>query len=168
MKLPQTIWKKLMLGGMLILLAAAVSLLIKEALDTKAPASAVPTLTVECNGAPLSSDCVFPAAYEWNFLTGPERQTMPNYIPEVILDQAIPASVLPQLPLRFVFSQDTISVSISRSALQGAGDFIAQQPDREGRLFTPTEAGQYIYKIEASFNRGSVVYYFVINVTQMY
>ena len=93
MKLPQTIWKKLMLGGMLILLAAAVSLLIKEALDTKAPASAVPTLTVECNGAPLSSDCVFPAAYEWNFLTGPERQTMPNYIPEVILDQAIPASV---------------------------------------------------------------------------
>ena len=50
MKMPKTYLAKILLGAVLICIAGGISLLLKDALDTKSPTSAVPILTVESNG----------------------------------------------------------------------------------------------------------------------
>ena len=167
MKLPKTFFQKLIVGSVLIFLAAGISLLIKDALDTKTPTSALPILTVKCNDVPISTDSVHMAEYQWNFWTSVER-LVNNYNPSDMKEQVIATNVLPHVPLEIEYSRSAISTTLSRATSVDSVDFTVVEPDKSGNIYTPPMPGNYIYRVEASFDRGSVIYYFAISVTEMY
>lgn len=167
MQLHKIFFRKLIIGLVLVVIAAAVSLFIKDALDTKEPTSALPILTVRCNGAPISTDSVYMAEYQWNFWTSVERMVS-TYSPSNVRDQIIATNVLPNLPISIEYSRDAISTTVSRAVSVDSADFMIVEPDQNGNIYTPPIPGNYIYKVEASFDRGSVIYYFAISVTEMY
>lgn len=167
MQQPRIFLRKILLGLVLVILAAAISLFIKDALDTKEPTAALPILTVRCNGAPISVDSVYMAEYQWNFWTSVER-LVNTYTPTNIREQVIATNVLPNLPISIEYSRDAISTTVSRAVSVDSTDFLTVEPDKNGNIYTPPIPGNYIYKVEASFDRGSVIYYFAISVTEMY
>ena len=167
MQLHKIFFRKLIIGLVLVVIAAAVSLFIKDALDTKEPTSALPILSVRCNGAPISSDSVYMAEYQWNFWTSVERMVS-TYSSSNVRDQIIATNVLPNLPISIEYSRDAISTTVSRAVSVDSADFMIVEPDQNGNIYTPPIPGNYIYKVEASFDRGSVIYYFAISVTEMY
>ena len=54
MKISRIALRKLVVGAVLLLVAAAITMFIKESLDTQNPESALPILTVEYSGAAVS------------------------------------------------------------------------------------------------------------------
>ncbi len=167
MRLPKIFIEKIVIGLVLVLLAAGISLFIKDALDTKKPTSALPILTVKCNGAPIAADSTYMAEYQWNFWTSVERMVN-NYNPSDAKEQIVSTNVLPNIPIEIEYSRDAISTTVSRAINTDSFDFLAVEPDKKGTIYTPPQPGTYIYRVEASFDRGSVVYYFAISVTEMY
>ena len=167
MKMPKTYLAKILLGAVLVCIAGGISLLLKDALDTKSPTSAVPILTVESNGSPISQDSICTAEYQWNFWTSVEKMVN-NYSITDIKDDILTTNVLPGMEMELHFSRDPISVTVSRAVSLDSNEFTEVEPDKNGCIYTPPVAGTYIYRVEASFDRGSVMYYFGITVMDMY
>ncbi|MEG0178714.1 MAG: hypothetical protein RR573_05275 [Oscillospiraceae bacterium] len=164
MTLHTTIIKKILLGAVLIGIAAGITLVIKENLDTKDPESALPRITVSYNGAPLSDDAVLRAGFEWNFLTTKEKGPTLNVddLPLHAVD------VLPQVPVTVSFSKTPDELKISRSEGRGSQDFIEITSEKSGEILTPTVPNVYTYKVEASWHmRGSVLYYFSVQTKEL-
>lgn len=158
--------RKLLIGAVLIGLAAAVSLFIKENLDVKSPEDALPDITVSVNGLPIAPEMVLRAGYEWNFWTTTEKNT-PAYTSEELLRMVYPVD----MPLRSVidlsFSIKVKDLKISRADDAEYRYFIELAGAGEGQVIAPAQAGQYLYKIEAGFGRrGSVIYYLMVNVKE--
>ena len=167
MRLPKIFIEKITVGLVLVFISAGISLFIKDALDTKTPTSALPILTVKCNSVPIASDSVYMAEYQWNFWTSVERMVN-NYSPSDTKEQVVATNVLPNIPIDIEYSRDAISTTVSRAVNTDSSDFLVIEPDKTGTIYTPPQPGSYIYRVEASFDRGSVVYYFAISVTEMY
>ena len=72
--------RKLVIGAVCILLAAGLTLVLKEVLDTQDPEQALPILEVRCNDVPMPPEYLLRAGYEWNFFTTKETKTpvVPN------------------------------------------------------------------------------------------
>lgn len=68
--------RKLVIGAVCILLAAGLTLVLKEVLDTQEPEQALPILEVRCNDVPMPPEYLLRAGYEWNFLPQ-KRQRRP-------------------------------------------------------------------------------------------
>ena len=155
---------RLALGVVLIALAALGSLLLKETLDSHDPENNLPILTVTCGyAAPLTSGSNTPetfikrAGYEWNFLTRVVKsQTLPPT--EFPL---YPLTVMPDTPIVISFSVPYETLKVSRSGGQYDPNFLPVA----GEVVTPSEPGTYCYCIEAGFKRGSIIYYFVTEVS---
>ena len=155
---------RLVLGIVLITFAALGSLLLKETLDSRDPENNLPILTVTCGYAtPLTSGSNTPetfikrAGYEWNFLTRVVKsQTLPPT--EFPL---YPVTVMPDTPIVINFSAPYETLKVSRSSGQYDPNF---QPIA-GDVITPSAPGTYCYCIEAGFKRGSIIYYFVAEVS---
>ena len=92
MKISRLALRKLLLGAVLLLVAAAITMFIKESLDTQNPESALPILTIEYNGTevpPSQEGFLYRAGYEWSFFTTVERrapQLAENDLPLIPLD----------------------------------------------------------------------------------
>ncbi len=158
--------RKLLIGAVLIGLAAAVSLFIKENLDVKSPEDALPDITVSVNGLPIAPEMVLRAGYEWNFWTTTEKNTT-AYTSEELLRMVYPVD----MPLRSVidlsFSIKVKDLKISRADDAEFRYFIELANTEEGQVIAPAQAGQYLYKIEAGFGRrGSVIYYLMVNIKE--
>lgn len=148
-------------------IAAGISLLIKDTLDTKAPTTALPILTISCNNMPIASESIHMAEYQWNFWTSVERMVN-KYNPMETKERLIATNVMPNVPITIDYSRQAISTTVSRAISVDSSDFTTIEPDKQGKIYTPPVAGNYIYRVEASFDRGSVIYYFAISVTEMY
>lgn len=56
--------RKLLIGAVCILVAAGLTLLLKEVLDTKDPEQALPILEVRCNDVSMPPEYLLRAGYE--------------------------------------------------------------------------------------------------------
>lgn len=159
LKFPKMFFRKVIIGIALIIVAALLSLFIKESLDTSNPASALPEMSVTYNGNTIDPAYVFMAEYEWNFLTTIERS------PKLLIED-IPLrtyDVLPQLPMEISFSKAPKSIKVSRASGRYSADFTEIITSNSGEFFTPNLPGVYVYKIEASWAmRGSILYYIAL------
>ena len=152
--------KRILLGIVLIALAAFVAFALKDWLDRKSPQNAVPLLTVEAGG---KSVAVPATGYHWVFAFGHEAERMPSPIHEAF-EQGIPKVELHGgEELDLVFSQQSDYVLIDRSIEPYTYDFF--QPAENERT-VPFEQGFYVYMVDATFKGGRVQYYFTVVVQQ--
>ena len=98
------------------------------------------------------------AGYEWNFLTKIVKSPTlpPTEYP------LYPITVVANTPIVINFSVPYETLKISRSNGQYDVNFV----NVEGDVYTPAEPGNYCYCIEAGFKRGSIIYYFVVSVSE--
>ncbi len=161
----KTVIKKLIVGVFLISLSALASLLLKETLDSGDPETNLPILTVSCGYATtLTSGDNTPetfikrAGYEWNFWTKIVKS--PTLPPTEF--SLYPITVMANTPIVINFSKPYETLKVSRSNGQHDPNFVTI----EGEVTTPSAPGDYCYCIEAGFDRGSIIYYFVVRVSE--
>ncbi len=157
--------RKLVVGAVLLLVAAAITMFIKESLDTQNPESALPILTVEYNGAavpPNQEGFLYRAGYEWSFFTTVERrapQLAENDLP------LIPLDVSPQAEMKLLFSKEPSSLKVLRASGTGSTEFLELTDASDGTFNTPASSGVYVYKVLAEWStRGYIQYYFSLQV----
>ena len=157
--------RKALLGIFFIAAAALLSFLLKETLDSRDPENNLPILTVSCgyattltSGSNTPETFIKRAGYEWNYLTRIVKS--PTMSPT---DFALyPITVVANTPIVVNFSVPYETLKISRSNGQYDPNFL----EIVGDVYTPAEPGDYCYCIEAGFKRGSIIYYFVVSVTE--
>ncbi len=155
--------KKLIFASVLIVLSAALTVLIKEALDTQNPENALPIITITHNGAPVSEQHIHRAGYEWSFFTTTERKLAPALIPEDL--PIVPLDAIIGSNFEITFSSTPTSIALWRATGQYSTDFSVLETEKEGVFSTPVESGVYLYRINASWGqRGEIQYYFAVNV----
>ncbi len=156
--------KKLLAGIFLIGCAALASLLLKETLDSRDPENNLPLLEVSCgyattltSGKNTPETFIKRAGYEWNFWT---RIVKSPTLPPTEFP-LFPVTVMANTPIVIRFSTEYETLKVSRSNGQHDPNFVTV----EGDISTPSEPGTYCYCIEAGFDRGSIIYYFVVQVS---
>ncbi len=149
---------RVLISIVLIVLAAFGSILIKETVDSiLSPENSLPTIT---GGIGYTTPYIERAGYEWNFLTRTVK--VPTVSPPDL--RLIITDVTAETPIVINFSKQPETLKISMSTGQYSVDYALQDTDD---LYTPSEAGIYNYCIEAGFDRGSIIYYFAVEVKEM-
>ena len=162
MKMQKVLIQKLLVGILLLSLAAGVTVLIKESFDTQDPEAALPLITVDCNGLVITD--VYRAGYEWSFFTTVERRTPQLSESDIPL---VPVDVTPSAPLRIKFSKEPSTLKITRASGRYSTDFLELTDVRDGAFKTPTVPGVYVYKVYAEWKaRGYIQYYFALQVKE--
>ncbi|WP_367924423.1 hypothetical protein [uncultured Ruthenibacterium sp.] len=165
MRISRIALRKLLIGAILLVIAAAITMFIKESLDTQDPESALPILSIEYNGTqipPSQEGFLYRAGYEWNFFTTVERrapQLAENDLPLVPLD------VSSQAELKLLFSKEPSGLKVLRASGTSSTEFLELTDASDGTFNTPATPGTYVYKILAEWgNRGYIQYYFSLQV----
>lgn len=163
MSYPKQFIRKVLLGAVLIVLAAFVTMFIKESLDTRDPESSLPLMVVEYNGIPIPD--VYRAGYEWSFFTTVERRTPQLSEADIPL---MPVDVMPSAPMRITFSKEPSTLKITRATGRYSMDFLELTDIQDGSFSTPTVPGIYVYKIYGEWgSRGYIQYYFSLQVKEI-
>lgn len=154
--------KRVLVCLVLLLVAAMVTVLIKEALSLRQPENALPSLTIYYGDNILPSEYVERASYEWRFLTVVRSGGWedPNHWREM------PAAwVLPGTVFRLDFSFPSNHQYVVSRAYGDTSDFVAVSEP----LTAPSEPGAvYTYRVESWWNsRGSVQFYFRIRIAEV-
>ena len=128
-------------------------MLLKESIDSLDPERSLPIINVN---AGYTVPVVVRAGYEWNFLTRIVRSpsVSPLDLPLVVLDCER------DMPINVSFSAPYEGLKVSRAE----GLFNDEFTQIDGEVFTPSTAGVYVYSVEASFKKGSIIYYFALEV----
>lgn len=160
MKLQKHTVVKALIGLGLVVLAAMLSIAIRDALAFGNPESSLPAMDVVFGDSDdkLPSIYIRRDKYIWNYLYGPRegggedlevwREIESGWVP-------------PNAPLSLEFTYKTKDVSVSV-----ATPYSTFRP-LQGSLFAPEEPGEYIYKVDAGFGKNKVVtYYFRIRVPE--
>ncbi|MEG2770608.1 MAG: hypothetical protein RR902_07285 [Oscillospiraceae bacterium] len=163
MKFPKLFFKKLLIGILLIAGCAGASLALKDFVDSLNPEVTLPILEVRCafttpivNGDGSAERSLFRANYSWMFITGikegkgMELQGLSLY----------PTTLPPNVPLLFQFSTEPEKVTIDRADGLYGPDFV----NIMGDVSSPQQPGVYCYRIQADFERGSILYYLAVRV----
>ncbi len=146
---------RLFVSLVLVAVAGLCSILIKETIDSlTAPENSLPTISGSIG---YFTAYIERGGYEWNFLTRTVRE--PTISPPDL--RLIITDVPAETPIVINFSRQPETLLISMSEGQYSAEY---QPLDEEVLYTPSEPGIYTYSIEAGFDRGSIIYYFSINV----
>ncbi len=149
---------RILISIILILMSAGGSILIKETVDSViAPENSLPIINGSIRN---TTPYIERAGYESNLFT--REVKVPTVSPPDL--RLIITNVTADTPILINFSKEPESLSISMSEGQYNLEFTEQ--DLEA-LYTPTVAGVYTYCIEAAFDRGSIIYYFAIEVKDM-
>ncbi len=155
--------RKLVLGAILIALCAGITLLIKEALDTQDPESALPIITITYNEGIFPEQSIYRAGYTWSFVTTVENWQAPSLLPEDL--PIMPERVLADMPMKITFSQTPQDVQIFRASGRYSTDFLEVSTQVDGEFYTPTAQGEYLYRVVANWgSRGEIQYYFAMSV----
>lgn len=162
MRMPKIFIRKVLIGAVLIAISAALTMALKETLDTQNPENALPILTVSCNGTPVSaeSECLLRAGYEWSFFTTIERRTPPVTAEDLPLKStAVSAGV----PISLDFSKEPSSVQVWRAEGRHGQDFLELSSGDPCNFSAPSTEGTYVYRIRAEWaGRGYIQYFFCI------
>ena len=153
MKLEKGQITKIFLAAVFIALAAGASLLIKNVIDSRDPENSLPQMQVNAGYTVINPTR---AGYEWNFLAVTKRS--PAVTPQDL--PLVAYQVLPGMPIVMNFSSPWEELEVSRTdGLNG----IVFTPVA-GEVLTPLQPGMYVYRVEASFKRGFIIYYFAVEV----
>ncbi len=165
MKLPKVFFKKLLLGTLLIALAAGVTAMLKEVLDTRDPESALPLITVTYGDETLSNEReVRRAGWEWHFFLTNEKTPLLS-LEDVPLT---PVEVLPGAQLQISFTKTPSELLTQYAADAYPIQFVEPQGKSAGTIHAPTTPGRYYYKVRAEWaGRGFIQYYFVLQVREL-
>ena len=165
MKLPKVFFRKLLIGIVLITLAAGMTAFIKESLDTQDPESALPLISVQYDDEQLVTDKeVCRAGWEWNFFLTQEKTPL-LLIEDVPLQ---PVNVLPNAQMAINFSKKPTVLRIMRSTSDKPSEYLDLSDVGDGKFTTPPTKGRYIYKIRAEWKgRGFIQYFFVLDVNPL-
>ena len=147
---------KVLLGIVLITLAAFSSLLLKETLDSTDPENNLPLIEASVGYTKLNVVC---ANFEWNYITrkvrGPALSAEAGDLP------LAPQDVAPNARLVIVMSDPKyLSIKVSRAD----GLYGAEYLSVYGDVMTPSVPGVYVYKIEVAYKKGSLLYYTAVRV----
>lgn len=162
MKMQKVLIQKLLVGILLLSLAAGVTVLIKESFDTQDPEAALPLITVDCNGLVITD--VYRAGYNWSFFTTVENKQAPSLAPEDL--PIIPVDVPAGVPVSITFTKKPSTLRVWRAEGRYSSDFTELSGEEAGEFTTPVTVGTYVYKVNATWRRGEVQYYFALNVAQ--
>lgn len=163
MRMPKIFIRKVLIGAVLIALSAAVTLALKEALDTQNPESALPILTVSCNGAPPAEKSLVRAGYEWSFFTTIERHTPPVTADGLELE---PTLVSAGVPISLTFSREPAVVQVWRAEGLEGQDYLELSNGDPCNFSAPNAPGTYVYRIRAEWERRGYIQYFLCITTQ--
>ncbi|MEG2286481.1 MAG: hypothetical protein RSC00_01115 [Ruthenibacterium sp.] len=163
MKGRKLVVRKVLLGIVLVLLAAGITVFIKESLDTQDPESALPLITVRYNDGEMSAQNIYRAGYQWSFFTTVEDWQAPDLAPEDL--PITPVEIQPGTPLEMSFSSTPSSLRIWRAAGRYSSDFLELSCPISGEFSAPANPGIYLYRAVASWgHRGEIQYYFALSV----
>ena len=161
MKMPKIFLRKIIIGFLLLVMAAGFTLVLKETLDTKDPESALPTISVQYNDGQVQG--VYRAGYSWSFFTTIENRQAPSLAPEDL--PLTPVAVLPAHPVKITFSKTPSELRIWRAKGRYSTDYLELSNEQEGVFDTPSMPGVYLYKVKADWgSRGTIQYYFALDV----
>ncbi|MEG0167809.1 MAG: hypothetical protein RSD01_04360 [Ruthenibacterium sp.] len=162
MKTPKLLIRKILLGMVLIAIAAGITVFIKESLDTQDPESALPIIRVEYNGIEMPPAVIYRAGYEWSFFTTMERQA-PTLAQEDL--PITPYDMQPDAAIKISFSKTPSTLRVWRANGRYSTDFTELASEDKSTFTTPHDAGVYLYKVKAEWGRrGFIQYYFAVDV----
>ncbi|MEG2930908.1 MAG: hypothetical protein RR825_03900 [Ruthenibacterium sp.] len=163
MKGHKLVVRKILLGIVLVSLAAVITVFIKESLDTQDPESALPLITVKYNSGEMSAQNIYRAGYQWSFFTTVEDWQAPSLSPEDL--PITPVDIQPGTPIQISFSSTPSELRIWRAAGRYSTDFLELSCPVTGEFTAPASPGIYLYRVVASWgNRGEIQYYFALSV----
>ena len=165
MKLPKVFFRKLLLGAVLVALAAGITVFIKETLDTRDPEASLPIITVRYGDEVFAPDKeVRRAGWEWSFFLTKEKTPMLS-IEDVPLT---PVEVLPGAPMNISFTKPPTQLRVLRAASDKPTEYLELADAGDGVFSTPTMPGLYYYKVQSEWrNRGFIQYYFALGVHEL-
>lgn len=165
MKLPRIFFRKLIVGVVLLSLAAGVTALLKETLDTQDPEASLPIISVLYGDEQMALDKeVHRAGWEWNFFLTREKTPLLS-VEDVPLS---PMEVLPGARMRILFTKPPTELQILRAPGDKPTEFLELADAGSGLFSTPTMPGLYVYKVRASWRgRGFIQYYFALQVREL-
>ncbi len=141
-----------------IAITALMSYLIKETIDSVMPPEN--SLPIIQGSIGYTTTNIVLAGYEWNYLTRIVRQ--PTVSPPDL--RLIITDVTPDTPIALSFSKQPETLQVSRSDGQYASSFTVLTDEV---LMTPSAPNVYTYCVEAGFDRGSIIYYFSVEVKEV-
>lgn len=163
MKLKKQFFRKLLIGAVLILVSAGITMLIKESLDTKDPESSLPIISITCGEVDIPPDAVYRAGYEWSFFATMARRDAPSVLPEDLPISPFP--VYAGEPMQITFTTTPSEIRVWRAEGRYGTEFLEVSGEEKGMFATPTTPGIYMFRVLADWGgRGNIQYYFSLDV----
>lgn len=183
--------KKVVICAVALLLAAVLTMCIKDFLALQNPTSALPTIVVRYDvdsGTPIIMPAkhVMRASYEWRFFNvvatdSTDSEELRNMefgwmLPNEEMDFSFSYSASRvEVSIAYVENADTLPKEEDYVNLKSTGSVLLEPSGGayyitdNNSFLTPQEPGMYIYRVQADWGlRGSVLYYFKINVPDIY
>ena len=140
----------------MLVIAGYISIFIKDSIDAKNPEVSLPVISVTTGYTVLPN--VPRAGYEWSYTTTSVKSPFVSSI-----DVPLTAyEALPDMPILISFSTPPESITLYESNAANPEVFT----EKRYAMTTPVEDGEYIYKVVAQFENGTIVHYFALSVKQ--
>lgn len=146
--------KRYLLAFVMLVLSAYVTIFIKNYVDSMNPEKSLPIINVSVG---YNQPAVVRAGYTWKFGTG----IAPTLSPYISAEDA-PLMVTDCSPGEVIvvnFSATPELVTLYETKGLANNDFKQMYT-----LVTPEEEGVYVYRINAEFEKGDIMYYFAVEV----
>ncbi|MBE6886927.1 MAG: hypothetical protein E7484_00740 [Ruminococcaceae bacterium] len=148
--------RRYVLATILLILSGYISVFIKDSIDAKNPEISLPVISVTTGYTVIPS--APRAGYEWSYTT----KTVKSPFVSSMDVPLIAYEVSPDMPILIEFSTQAQNITLYESKLSAPEDFT----EKRYGMTTPVEEGEYIYKVVAQFEQGTIVHYFALNVKQ--
>ncbi len=154
--------RRYVFAAIALVVAGFLSVKIKDNIDARNPEVSLPIINVTIGYTSIPK-CPR-AGYEWSFGTKFVRSP---YVSSI--DVPLTAyEAMPDAPILIGFTMPHTQLTLYESdGIKYDNGVISSGNFKEKRysMNTPKEDGIYVYKVEAQFDRGSIVHYFALNVT---
>lgn len=148
--------RRYILAAVFLVVAGYISVFIKDSIDAKNPEVSLPVITVTTGYTVIPS--APRAGYEWAYTT----KTVKSPFVSSIDVPLIAYEVAPDMPILIEFSTQAKSITLYESKASAPEQFT----EKRYGMMTPLEEGEYIYKVIAQFDQGTIMHYFALNVKQ--
>lgn len=146
--------KKIIIALVLFAAAGAITFVLKDFIDRKNPDYAIPQIVVTADSSEVSTVV---SGYSWRFVFG--EPVVREETPVTELSVAA-TELLGGEKLSIKFSQPTTDYTVRRS---GSFNYDFSPTDD---MTAPYESGGYLYEVIATYESGTVQYYFYVVVTE--
>lgn len=146
--------KRYIIAFVLLILSAHASIFIKNYVDSFNPEKSLPILSVSVG---YNQPAVVRAGYTWNFVKGLEPTLAPYVSAEDVALMTTDCAPNENIVINFTAPYEYIN-------LYQTEGLVNNNFQQLYTWTTPAEEGIYVYKIEAHFEKGDMLYYFAVQV----